>query len=251
MLLEGKNAVIYGAGGSIGGAVATAFAREGARVHLTGRTVESLEAVAERIRAAGGRAETARVDALDEAAVDEHAAAVIASAGSIDISMNVISMQDVQGIPLVEMSLDDFERPIVTSVRTQFITARAAARRMIEQGSGVILFFGGDGDPIPDYNLGGLLVAFSAVETFRRTLAMEVGRHGVRVVTLQTSGIPETIPEDFDGRDEIVDGIVGTTMLGRAATLEDVGNVAVFVASDRARMLTGTQINMTGGSQVD
>ena len=80
---------------------------------------------------------------------------------------------------------------------------------------------------------------------------MEVGRHGVRAVTLQTSGIPETIPEDFDGRDEIVDGIVGTTMLRRAATLEDVGNVAVFVASDRARMLTGTQINMTGGSQVD
>ena len=140
MLLENKNAVIYGAGGSIGGAVARAIAREGAKVHLAGLTHESLEEVAEEIRSAGGVAETARVDAIDETAVDRHADAVAASAGGIDVSFNLISVGDVQGTPLAEMPLEDFERPVMTAVRTQFLTSRAAARHMIPQGSGVILF---------------------------------------------------------------------------------------------------------------
>jgi 3-oxoacyl-[acyl-carrier protein] reductase len=136
MLLENKNAVIYGAGGAIGGAVSRAFAREGARVFLTSRTLESLEEVAEEIRSAGGLAETAQVDALDEMAVDEHADTVAASAGGIDISFNLISYGDVQGTPLVEMPLEDFERPVATAVRTQLLTSRAAARHMVGQGPG-------------------------------------------------------------------------------------------------------------------
>jgi 3-oxoacyl-[acyl-carrier protein] reductase len=141
MLLENKNAVIYGAGGSIGGAVARAFAREGARVFLAGRILESLEEVAEEIRSAGGVAETAQVDAFEEQAVDQHADAVAEKAGGIDVSSNLISYGDVQGTPLAEMPLGDFERPVATAVRTQFLTSRAAARHMIGQGSGVILFY--------------------------------------------------------------------------------------------------------------
>jgi NAD(P)-dependent dehydrogenase (short-subunit alcohol dehydrogenase family) len=171
MLLEGKTAVIYGGGGSIGGAVARAFAREGAGVFLAGRTLERLEAVANEIRSAGGVAETAQVDALDERAVDEHADAVVARAGRLDVSFNLISHGDVQGTPLVEMALEDFERPVVTALRTMFLTARAAARHMIRQGSGVILVFGGYGDPMPDYNLGGLQVAFQAMESLRAASA--------------------------------------------------------------------------------
>jgi 3-oxoacyl-[acyl-carrier protein] reductase len=109
VLLENKNAVIYGAGGSIGGAVARTFAREGAKIFLTGRTLESLEEVAQEIRSTGGGAETAQVDALDEQAVDQHADAVAASAGGIDVSFNLISVRDVQGTPLAEMPLEDFE----------------------------------------------------------------------------------------------------------------------------------------------
>src|SRR5215216_4979163 len=150
MLLENKNAVIYGAGGSIGRAVAFAFAREGVNVYLAGRTLESLEEVAKQIHSSGGVAETAQVDALDERAVDEHADAVAERAGGIDISFNLISYGDVQGTPLAEMPLEDFERPVVNAVRTQFLTSRAAARHMISQGSGVILTFGGAGgrDPL-------------------------------------------------------------------------------------------------------
>ena len=251
MLLENKNAVIYGAGGSIGGAVARTFAREGATVFLAGRTLESLEEVAEEIRSTGGVAETAELDAIDETAVNQHADAVAASAGGIDISFNLISVGDVQGTPLAEMPLEDFERPVMTAVRTQFLTSRAAARHMISQGSGVILFFGGYGDPVPDYCLGGFQVALNAIESLRRQLASELGAHGIRAVTLQTGGVPETIPESFDGREAITEMIVDSTMLKRAAMLDDVGNVATFAASDHARTMTATALNISCGAIVD
>jgi 3-oxoacyl-[acyl-carrier protein] reductase len=251
VLLEDRNAVIYGGGGSIGGAVARAFAREGARVFLAGRTLPRLERVAEELRSAGGVAETARVDALDENAVDAHADAVAAAAGGIDISFNLISHGDVQGTPLAEMELDDFTRPVFTAVRTTFLTSRAAARHMIRQGSGVILAFGGEGDPMRGHYLGGLQVAFHAIEAMRRQLASELGPHGVRVVTLRTGGVPESVPEGFDGREAIAEGIEQMTMLGRAATLEDVGNVAAFVASDRARTMTAATVNISAGALID
>ena len=120
MLLDGKHAIIYGGGGAIGGAVARALAREGATVHLAGRTPATLDAVAEDVRAAGGTAHTAQVDALDEAAVAAHADGVAASAGAIDISFSAISYGDVQGTPLAGMPLADFERPVVTATRRRW-----------------------------------------------------------------------------------------------------------------------------------
>jgi 3-oxoacyl-[acyl-carrier protein] reductase len=251
VLLEGKNAVIHGGGGAIGGAVARAFAREGARVYLAGRTRARLEEVAEAIRGAGGSAETAEVDALEERAVDAHADAVAAQAGSIDICLNVISHGDVQGTPFVEMSPEDYLRPVETAVRTTFLTSRAAGRHMVRQGSGVLLAFGGSGDPLRDYYLGGLQVAFDAIESMRRQLSSELGRHGVRFVTLRTGGVPETIPAGVEGREAIVGDIERLTMLGRAATLEDVGNVAAFVASDRARTMTAATANISCGALID
>ena len=248
MLLEGRNAVIYGAGGTIGSAVAEAFAREGACVHLTGRALDRLDAVAGRIRSAGGSAETATVDALDEHAVDSHADDVAERFGSLDISFNLISHGDVQGTPLAEMPVADFERPVITAVRTMFITARAAARHMMRQRSGVILVFGGYGDPPRGYNLGGLQVAFQAQEALRRNLAAELGPYGIRALTLQTSGIVDTLPQ---GMERIAEGIAATTLLGRGATLADVANAAVFAASDRAAAMTGTKLNISCGTFVD
>jgi 3-oxoacyl-[acyl-carrier protein] reductase len=249
-LLEGKNAIIYGGAGRIGTAVATAFAEEGAKVFLTGRTRLRLEEVASRIREAGGSAETAEVDALDERAVDEHADAVAAQ-GGVDISFNLITHGDVQGTPLVDMALADYERPVLTAVRTQFLTARAAARHMVKKGSGVILLFGGDGEPMREFSVGGLQVAFHALEAMRRQLAAELGPRGIRTVTLRTGGIPETLPSDFPGRRAIEENIAGKTMLGRAATLADVGAVAAFVASDRARTMTASTVNVSCGALVD
>ncbi|RSM91757.1 3-oxoacyl-ACP reductase [Kibdelosporangium aridum] len=250
MLLDGKNAIIYG-GGRVGTAVATAFVREGARVFLVGRSLATLEKAAERI---GRNVEIAQVDALDERQVNEHADAVAAQAGSIDISMNVISDTDTQGTPMVEMTLDDYIRPVITAVSSKFLTSCAAARHMIKQKSGVIMAFGGSVERSPlmhDYNFGGIQVTFDAVESMRRQLAVELGRHGIRVLSLRTSGLFESIPLDYENRQMIIDSFVKGTLTGHAATLADVGNVAAFAASDWARTITGTEINMTSGTALD
>jgi 3-oxoacyl-[acyl-carrier protein] reductase len=236
MFLTGKNAVVYGGGGSIGGAVARAFAREGAKVFLAGRTLETLKAVGDEIGA-----DCAVVDALDPEAVEAHAAAV----GRIDISFNLIDVKDVQGTPMAEMDVEDFLSPVVTAVRSHFLTWKAAARH----GAGVILVFGGEGDPTRGYSIGGLQTAFHALEAMRRQFSTE--NPGVRVVTLRTGGVPETIPASFAGRAEIVESLGDATLTGRCATLEDIGNVAAFVASDLARTMTAATVNVSAGALLD
>ncbi len=249
MLLEHKVAVIYGAGGPIGGAVARAFAGAGARVFLAGRTKAKLDRVADAIRATGGIAETAVVDARDERTVDAYVDAVVEQAGSIDISFNLISYGDVQQ-PLMELAVEDFLQPITTAMRAHFLTTRAAARHMITRGSGVILAFGGGG-PQTLPGLGGFKVALDAIEGLRRQWAVELGRYGIRVITLKTGGIPETLPATERARDAIIAGIQDATLLKRAATLADVGNVAAFVASDQARTMTATEVNISCGALID
>src|SRR3954447_25716756 len=92
MMLKGKIAVIYGAGGDIGGAVARAFAREGAKLFLSGRNLGKVTALASEISGQGGLAEAAQVDALDEQAVERYVSSVVEKAGSIDISFCAISV---------------------------------------------------------------------------------------------------------------------------------------------------------------
>lgn len=251
MLLAGKNAVIYGGAGAIGSAVARTFAREGAHVFLAGRTRSTLDAVATDIRAAGGEAHTTVLDALDERAVDAFVEDVAAQARGVDVSFNLISHGDVQGTPMAEMKLEDFMRPIDTAVRSTFITARAAARRMIPKRNGAILIFGGSGDPVPGYNIGGFQVGLHAVEAMRRQLSSELGTHGVRVVTLKTGGIPESIPAGSEGRERLENMLTDATMLKRTATLEDVGITAAFAASDKARTITAATINISCGALLD
>ena len=249
MLLENKVAAVYGAGGSIGGAVARAFVREGAKVFLAGRTQASLDKVADDIRSQGGTVEVAVVDALEEQAVEEYVAEIVKRAGYLDISFNLISVGDVQK-PLLELSVKDFMQPIMNEMRTQFLTTQAAARYMVRRGAGVILHFGGGG-PQTQPGLGGFKIALDAMEGLRRQWAVELGQYGIRVLTLKTGGIPESIPEDAPERDEIINNLLPQTLLHRAATLEDVGNVAAFAASDRARTITSTEINISCGAIVD
>jgi 3-oxoacyl-[acyl-carrier protein] reductase len=242
-MLAGKVAVIYGAG-AIGTAVARAFAGAGAQVHLAGRTRPTLDAVADDLRSGGADVQTHVVDALDAVAVRRHADHVAAEAGRIDVCFNLIGHGDVHGTPLIDMDVEDFARPIESMVRSNFLTAQAAARHMVRQGSGVIMFFGGTGEPPRDYRVGGTLVAFDAQETMRRQLAAELGPQGLRTITIVTNGIPAT-------GDPADPGLAGQTLIGRAATYDDVGRVAVFAASDEARMMTAATLNISGGAVID
>jgi NAD(P)-dependent dehydrogenase (short-subunit alcohol dehydrogenase family) len=258
MLLENKNAILYGGGGSIGGAVAREFAREGAKVFLAGRTRETLDAVANDIRAAGGSAEAAVLDALDERAVDEHAQEVAEEVGSIDVSFNLITRGDVQGIPLVDMTADDLLRAVVNGLRSNFITARAAARRMVEQGSGVILALNSgsaNGSPM----MGSTGPADAATDTFIRNLAAEIGPQGVRAVGIWTAGLPETLsPETLaavDSRFEdeaafqgLIENLDSMRMTRRSPLLAEVAATAAFLASEKAGAITGTFVNATSGT---
>jgi 3-oxoacyl-[acyl-carrier protein] reductase len=250
MLLTDKTAIVYGGAGAIGSAAARAFAREGAAVHLTGRTLSTLDKVAGEIREAGGTASTAELDAFDEAAVRAHADEV-ASRGRLDISFNAVYHPDHFGKPITEMTYADLEEDVTRRLRTMWITVSAATPHMIEQGDGVILTFGGDGPPTA--NLGGLQVAFGAVEALRRVLSKELGPKGIRVITLQTGGIPDSLADKVPAkvRAAIAKETDEATMLGRSATLADVGNAAAFAASDWARSLTATKLNITGGASVD
>jgi NAD(P)-dependent dehydrogenase (short-subunit alcohol dehydrogenase family) len=258
MLLENRNAIIYGGGGSIGGAVAREFAKKGARVFLVGRTREKLEAVAEDIEAAGGSAEVAVLDALDENAVEEHAKEVVSQGGSIDISFNLVTRGDVQQIPLVEMELADFIRPITAGITTNFITARAAARQMIEQGSGVILALdsgSANGSPM----MGGTGPADAATDVFVRNLAAEIGPRGVRVVGIWTAGLPETLSREkmapYVGGEldeatyrSILENLDEMRMTRRSPTLAQLSATAAFLASEKAGAITGTFVNVTSGT---
>ncbi|HEY1853990.1 MAG TPA: SDR family oxidoreductase [Solirubrobacterales bacterium] len=253
MLLEGKNALVYGAG-SIGAAVARSFAGEGAAVFVANRSGARAEDVAAAIRADGGTATAAAVDALEEAQVEEFVAGVADRAGSIDVSFNLIGIDDVQGVPLTEISYEDYAQPVIKAMRSTFLTARAAARRMAAGDGGAILAFGGSsaGADLRGHDFGGLLVAFEAVEAMRRQFSIELGAKGVRFVTLRTGGIPETLPPELGGdREGIESGIVESTLLGRAASLEDVGAVAAFLASDRARTMTAATVNVSAGALID
>jgi NAD(P)-dependent dehydrogenase (short-subunit alcohol dehydrogenase family) len=246
MMLQDKVAVIYGAGGAIGGAVARAFAREGARLYLTGHLRPPVEAVAKDIVAAGGSAEAAEVDALDESAVDEHLQSVIDQAGRVDISFNAVGIPDAEilGVPLVELDVEQFSLPISTYTTSYFVTARLAARRMVANKSGVIMtvtsLLSRAGAPL----VGGYGPAQAAKEALTRDLSAELAPQGIRVVGLRPQGIPETdtLREAFEPRakatgvswEQWQEVLASRTHPRRLMSLAEMADVAVFMASDRA-----------------
>ena len=257
--LKNKVAVIYGAGGAIGGAVARAFAREGARVFLTGRRLAPLEAVAKDIVSAGGIAEAAEVDALDERAIDKHLQSVVAKAGRIDISFNAMGNSPTKylGPSLVDMDLEQFSMPITSYTTSYFLTARLAARHMLPNKSGVIMTVTAPPAKIGTPN-GGYGPSQAAKEALTRYLSAELAPQGIRVVCLQPTAMPEaeTIREIFESRTK-GSGITWEQFTGyladmghpkRVMTLAETANVAAFVASDRASGMMGTTVNLTMGS---
>ena len=254
MMLQNKNAVIYGAGGSLGGTVAKALAGAGAKVFLTGRHLSTVQTIADEIIASGGHAEAGQVDALDEQAINRHMDEVAGKAGTIDISFNAIGFQLVQNIPLTAIAANDFVRPVTIAMQTQFLTATAAAKVMMQQGSGVILFLtatpGGIGYPLT----AGFAPTCCAIESFSRNLASELGVYGIRVVSIRSGGSPDSkvfkdaIAHDPEGMATVLRRMEADTMLKKLPLMADIANVAVFLSSNMARAITGVTIDATCGT---
>jgi NAD(P)-dependent dehydrogenase (short-subunit alcohol dehydrogenase family) len=262
MLLNEKVAVIYGAGGAIGGAVARAFAREGAKLFLTGRHLAPVEAVAKEVVAAGGSAEAAEIDALDEQAVDEHLRSVTDKAGRVDISLNAIGIPNPKlRAPLVELDIEQFSLPITTYTTSYFLTARLAARRMVANRSGVIMTVTSTPSRTGTPLVGGGGPAMAAVEALTRDLSAELAPRGIRVVGLRPQGMPETarIRESFGlyakasgmSWEQFQESLAGRTHTRRLSTLAELASVAVFMACDQASGMTGTVVNLSMGSLDD
>lgn len=262
-LLENKTAVVYGAGGPVGSAIARAFGGEGANVFLTGRQLPVIEAVAQDIRRAGGKAEAAQVDALDEQAVETHLSGVVQKASRLDISFNAIGIpqQGIQGIPLAELSVESFAAPANTYLRSHFLTGRAAARRMLPNKSGVILMHTPEPARLGFSLVGGMGPAWAAMEGLSRSFSAEWAPQGVRSVVLRSTGLPETKTIDVVfglhakgvgiTREQFQAMVESMSHRRRSTTLEELAKAAVFVASDRASAMTGTVANLTGGMIVD
>jgi 3-oxoacyl-[acyl-carrier protein] reductase len=244
MLLKDKIAVVYGAGGAVGSAVARAYAREGAYVHLIGRSHTSLDETAQRIGADGGSAEVTTLDVLDQDAVEHHAASVAASNG-IDICFNATANDDLQGTLLLDLDFADFLRPVIKSVTAHHHIATATGRQMTRRGSGVILVMAGGREAIP--RLGGAHVAWTALVGLCRQLAAEFGPHGIRVNWLLSPG--STPAENVVSEDTAPEA---EALLPRhRPSYEEVANIATFAASDWARTMTASELNFTGGVVID
>jgi len=255
--LKDKVAIIYGAGGAIGSAVARAFAREGARVFLTGRHLAPVEDVAKDIVSAGGLAEAAEVDALDEGAIDRQLQSVMSEAGRVDISFNAVgySMSKALGASLVDMDLKQFSTPIVCYTNSYFLTARLAARRMLPNRAGVIMTVTAPPARIGTPN-GGYGPAQAAKEAMTRYLSAELAPQGLRVLCLRSYAMLETktLREIFESMGEkqglsweqFAGFLAGNTHPKRALTLPELADVAAFAASDRASGMMAT-VNLSLG----
>lgn len=235
MNLTNKTAVIYGAGGMVGTALARAFTEAGAKVA------------------------TPTLDALDEKAIDAH----LATLERVDISVNAIGIRQtgVQGIPLTQLSADAYMKPIDTYVRSHFLTARAAARRMVAQKSGVILVHTANPAAVAIPLMGGMTPSWASLEMMMRTFSVENAAHGVRALTLRTTGLPETktIDEVYGlhasamgvTKEQFQAMLESRTHRGRHNTLAELAAAAVFLASDAGRGFTGTVLDLTGGMTGD
>ncbi|MBL0740413.1 SDR family NAD(P)-dependent oxidoreductase [Chryseolinea lacunae] len=253
-MLKNKNAVFYGAGGSVAGAVAKVFANAGATVFLTGPRLDKIESLAAEIVRAGGKAEVAIVDALNEDAVNTHMDGLLKQFGHVDVSFNLIGVQDVQNILLVDMPREDFARPLRIAMESQFTTMTAAGRAMMKQQSGVILSLtatpGGVGYP----KVGGFGPVCNAIEGLSRSMAVELGPYGVRVVNIRSAGSPDSRPFvealQHGGAEtrEFMEKLREDTMLKTLPLMADIANTALFLASPMAGKITGITLDVTCGT---
>ncbi|RYZ07098.1 MAG: SDR family oxidoreductase [Myxococcales bacterium] len=262
-MLKGKVAVVYGASGAIGSAVARAFAGEGAQVFVTGRRLAPLQALAAEAGSAGGSVRAAEVDALDERAIDAHLSNVVEQAGRVDISFNAVGVPNAKilGVPLVDLELEQLSGPLTSYTASYFLTARLAARRMVAQRSGVIMtvtaLHARMGLPL----VGGYGLAMATKEALTRQLSVELAPHGVRVVGLRPYAMPETptIRNAFEPRakatgmswEQWQETLAARTHARRLMKLAELTNMATFLASDRGSGMTGTTVNLTLGSVDD
>jgi 3-oxoacyl-[acyl-carrier protein] reductase len=260
--LQDNTAVIFGAGGEVGSAVATEMAAQGARLFLSGRTKTPVQELVRAISSRGQTAAAAEVDALDEDAVTSYLDTVAAT-GRIDIMFNAMGPQAVEyrnATSTLDLPVEAFMLPMTTILRSQFITARAAARHFSKAGSGVIVFL--TATPSQGLaNTAAIGAAYGALESLTRSLAVDLGPLGVRVVCVRSMLMAETrvgqqtieMAAAASGlpKRKMAEIITSRPLLRRSPTLAETAKLVSFVASQEASTLTGAIINSSSGLVLD
>jgi 3-oxoacyl-[acyl-carrier protein] reductase len=262
--LDGKIAVIYGAGGDVGAAVAKEFAAQGARLFLSGRTQSRVQTVADAISTDGQTATAVELDALDEDAVNHHVDQVVDTAGRVDIVFNATGPQPTEygnATSTMDLPVEKFMLPVTRIVESTFITARSAARHMLRQGSGVLIFLSATVSRGVAPNTSAISTAYGAVESLTRSLALDLGPRGVRVVCVRTMGMPETrtMQQTYEmggkamglPKEKMAEIITSRALLRRSPSLIDTTKLISFLASDEARAMTGAIVNSSCGQVLD
>jgi 3-oxoacyl-[acyl-carrier protein] reductase len=261
--LQDKVALVFGAGGQVGASVARELAVQGALLFLSGRGAENVKRTADAVAAHHRLGGLTELDALDEAAVDRYLDNVVATAGRVDVVFNAMGPQAVDygnATDTMALPVDKFMLPISTIVASQFITARATARYMRRQGSGVVVFLSAtpsQGAP----NTSAVGAAYGALESLTRSLAVDLGQNGVRVVCIRSMGMAETrmmqqtyaLAAETMGTEKhkVKEAVTSRALLGHGPTLADTARLVAFLASDEAAAITGAIINSSCGQVLD
>lgn len=243
MRLDGKTAIVTGAGSGFGAGIATRFAAEGARVMVADINQDAAETVARDI---GGMAQT--VDVSQSASVDAMVEAAQTAWGQIDILVNNAGVTHLPA-PLETISEEDFDRVLAVNAKSVFLTARAIVPLMKAAGQGAILNMASTAGVSPRPNLSWYNASKGWMITATRSMAVELAPHGVRVNALNPVAGETPLLKSFMGEDtpEIRAKFLSTIPIGRFSTPEDLANAALYLCSDEASMVTGVAMEVDGG----
>ena len=240
--LDGKRALITGAGRGIGLAAAAALADAGAHVILTARTLSEIEAVAEAIRAEGGSADAIQLDVLDSNAVVK----TIDAVDALDIFINNAGTNRPK--PFLDVTHDDFHAVMGLNVRAAFFAAQAVAKRMVAAGrGGSIINISSQMGHVGAPNRTIYCASKWALEGLTKAMAAELGAHRIRVNTLGPTFIETPLARQFLANESFRSHVLSMIKLGRVGQVEDLMGAIVFLASDASALMTGSALLVDGG----
>jgi NAD(P)-dependent dehydrogenase (short-subunit alcohol dehydrogenase family) len=240
--LDGKVALVSGAGRGIGRACALALASAGAELVLVSRTKSELEEVAGEIEAGGGNAQLVVLDVTRTDAVRE----AVAGLGRLDILVNNAGLNRPQ--PFLEVDEPTLDLLLGLNVRAAFIVAQTAARLMVAQGGGVIINVSSQmGHVGSELNRTVYVMTKHAIEGLTKAMAVELAPKGVRVVSIAPTFITTPLTKPFFDDPVFKKWVVDRIPLGRIGTVEDVASAVVFLASPAAALVTGSSLLVDGG----
>lgn len=237
----GRTIVVTGASRGLGLACAAAFAQRGGELVLVSRGAAELEAAAAQLRAAGARARALPCDVTDATAV----ARLFESLERCDVLVNNAGGNQPQ--PFVDVSLETLDRLLALNVRSMFVTAQAAARRMLAQRAGVILHMSSQMGHVGAPNRTVYCMTKHAIEGLTKAMAVELAPQGIRVNSLAPTYIETPLTQPFFADPAFRADTLRRIPLGRIGQVEEVAAAAVFLASPAASLITGTSLVIDGG----